>query len=612
MPVSPESETKSLTSIVTSPSVALALRLERKTQALSRRIKSAEERISGLQSARLLSGGVFALALLLAAIQPGWKIPGPAALVFAPVFAVLVARTRAFARFLVKLKRLRDFNNRQIARLRGQNPELPHLPFQHETYGSDLDFFGQHSLWTLLDETITDEGSAELRRWIVEPPQAREALVHRQNRIKLLRPEAWFYTRLGLIADRAELKASSQQVLEFLDKAALPKWVPTMWILSLVLWVAWLAAMIGIPQDTPAAVLKSILFIAFAFVHLGLALNLGAVFKQGVGVSHHLSLITPLFGALEKRAQERPHLRALCPTTAESGPARVAKSLNFAVGLLGTTANPILHLLINAVLPFTSSAALMLERQRKKLSASFGVSLRELAHLEALLSLVIFDRYQTQTYPVLDSEHIRARDLFHPLVARDKVVANDFEFKSGKSLGLLTGSNMSGKSTFLRTIGLNQALANIGAPVFASEFHTQPLLIESCIEVSDSLRDGFSYFYAEVRRLKSLLDSAKNGRVLYLIDEIFRGTNNRERQIGSRAVIQALAQTPGSQGFISTHDLELTSLEEVLPRVVNLHFREHIVEGRMAFTYRLQLGASPTTNALRIMQIEGLPVDDVV
>jgi DNA mismatch repair ATPase MutS len=179
-------------------------------------------------------------------------------------------------------------------------------------------------------------------------------------------------------------------------------------------------------------------------------------------------------------------------------------------------------------------------------------------------------------------------------------------------LGLLTGSNMSGKSTFLRTVGVNQLLANMGAPVFAEEFVTRPLRIETCIEVSDSLRDGFSYFYAEVRKLKSILKAADQGEpVLFLVDEIFRGTNNRERQIGSRAVIKSLARPPGAMGFISTHDLELTSLETSSPTLMNLHFREDIDDrGKMVFSYHLRHGPCPTTNALKIMQAEGIELEE--
>ena len=266
-------------------------------------------------------------------------------------------------------------------------------------------------------------------------------------------------------------------------------------------------------------------------------------------------------------------------------------------------------------MPWSAVASWFLERRRRKISESFPICLQELAELEVLGSLVIFDRYQTSIYPELDSGTLRMSDVFHPLIDRNHVIANDFGFQDGSSLGLLTGSNMSGKSTFLRAVGLNQTLANMGAPVFASEFATSPMKIETCIEVSDSLRDGVSYFYAEVRRLKALLEQAKAAgqSTLFLIDEIFRGTNNKERQIGSRAVIRALARLrPKALGFVSTHDLELTVLEKEEPAVVNLHFRETIEAGQMVFSYRLNPGPSPTTNALLIMAMEGLPVDQEI
>lgn len=592
-------------------SLATAERLARKSKRLARRIEHVDARVRCLQNARLLSGFVFFAALVFAAVKPGWMIPGPAAAIFAPVFAVLVARTRRWRTFGAKLKRLQAFTARQEARARGQSPTLPSLPFQHESHGSDLDYFGHFSLWTLLDETLTDEGSHTLKTWIVQPPLTRDEIVARQATVQALRGETWFYTRLSLIADRDELRASSKQILDFLARAAIPRWVAPTYAGVLLVWIAWILSLTSLSShfgDAAGAVTLG-LFVAFITLNGAIVLNLGPIFHQGVGVSHHLSLLAPVFSALEARIKRSRILRELAPATAVSGPAKEARGLNFAVGMLSTVANPIFHLLVNALSPWTATGALLLERQRRRLDASFATSLRELAQLEALLSLAIFDRYQTRTYPSLDAERLRARQIFHPLVSRQKVVANDLEFAPGKTLGLLTGSNMSGKSTFLRTIGLNQTLANIGAPVLAEEFATRPLAIETCIEVSDSLRDGFSYFYAEVRRLKALLDSAQNHQVLFLIDEIFRGTNNRERQIGSRAVIRTLAQTRASQGFISTHDLELTALEKTEPAVVNLHFREHVTDGRMAFTYVLQTGASPTTNALRIMQIEGLPVD---
>ena len=168
---------------------------------------------------------------------------------------------------------------------------------------------------------------------------------------------------------------------------------------------------------------------------------------------------------------------------------------------------------------------------------------------------------------------------------------------------------MSGKSTFLRTVGLNLCLAYAGAAVHAEVMRAVPLRLFTCIQVADSVTDGISYFYAEVRRLKELLSALEaedEPPLLYLIDEIFRGTNNQERLIGSRSYIQALAKGHGV-GLISTHDLELIGMAEGAPEIHNFHFREEISEGRMVFDYRLRPGPCPTTNALKIMRMAGLP-----
>ena len=145
----------------------------------------------------------------------------------------------------------------------------------------------------------------------------------------------------------------------------------------------------------------------------------------------------------------------------------------------------------------------------------------------------------------------------------------------------------------------------------AEQLHTIPWRLFSCIQVSDSLNDGISYFYAEVQRLKALLDALRKDHpypLFFLIDEIFRGTNNRERQTGSRSYVRALTGGRGA-GIISTHDLELTGLSQQITGLRNLHFREDVRDGKMIFDYRLREGPCPTTNALKIMAMEGLPVD---
>ena len=193
-------------------------------------------------------------------------------------------------------------------------------------------------------------------------------------------------------------------------------------------------------------------------------------------------------------------------------------------------------------------------------------------------------------------------------------MANTILFEGLGRIFLVTGSNMSGKSTFLRTIGINTCLAQAGAPVCARSFRWSLVRMATCIRVDDSLDSGLSFFYAEVKRLKTILDNTQDSQgppVLWLIDEVFKGTNNRERLMGGRALIAALAGGNGF-GLVTTHDLELAELEQLLPGITNIHFQESVFEGALHFDYRLRPGPCPTTNALRIMALEGLPVESPI
>ncbi len=204
-----------------------------------------------------------------------------------------------------------------------------------------------------------------------------------------------------------------------------------------------------------------------------------------------------------------------------------------------------------------------------------------------------------------------AQTIGHPLIPDETRICNDFQMDELGMVDILTGSNMAGKSSFLRTLGVNLCLAYAGGPVFAQVFETRLFRLYTSIRVADSVTDGFSYFYAEVRRLEGLLTALKDEDerpLFFLIDEIFRGTNNRERLIGSQSFIKALVGQHGI-GLIATHDLELVKLADDRPLVRNYHFRDGVENGRMIFDYLLHPGPCPTTNALKIMALAGLPVD---
>lgn len=604
------------TSTTLSRSLSNAEKLQKKAAKLQRTLQTWQQRLRQHQNIRLMTALVFCASLVPLSMLPEARLgfAVPAALVL--VFAILVVRTRRIYRHVQRLTRWNDFLLRQHKRLVGQpsgrtwrqafdtSVEFPLI--------RDLGLVGAHSLWTLVDETLSEGGLRRLLDWMSRAPADSAILKKRQEQIRKLRPQVWFYTRLGIETNSNDLNLSTLQIQDFLKNSFVGPRFNLLLLANLTLWV--LTVIMVIAASVTGTTLPSVLLMAFPLLSLVSLGSVGSVFLKGTGLSHHLSALAPVLESIEKKAASDKTVKELCPRIFDSSPSRTAQKLETILGFLGTQTNPILHFVLNALLPWTVVSVYFLERLRGKMEQDFPACVEELSEFEVLGSLLIFDKYQTQCYPEFAEERrLKCQNVFHPLLERRRAVANDFEFPDTKSLGLLTGSNMSGKSTFLRTLGVNQTLANMGAPVFADRFVTVPLQIETCIEVSDSLRDGYSYFYAEVRRLKDILNTAASGRpVLYLIDEIFRGTNNRERQIGSRAVIQTLAQEKSAMGFISTHDLELTALEKSNPTLLNLHFREDIDEnGKMIFHYHLRSGPCPTTNALRIMAAEGIKVDEV-
>lgn len=590
--------------------------VKRKSARIQSLLQLWQQRLRQHQNIRLLTALIFLASLVVLSMMPnarsGFAVPA----VLMGIFVVLVVRTRRIYRHVQRLTRWNEFLLRQHRRLLGQ-PSGRSWKQAFDTSAEfpmirDLGLVGSHSLWTLLDETLSEGGLRRLLGWMSQPPSDVEVLRKRQEQIRLLRPHVWFYTRLGIETNSNELNLSTLQIQEFLKNSFVGPRFGVLLIANLILWSITLAVLIFVIVTGTA--LPSVVFMAFPLLSLFSLGSVGSAFLQGTGLSHHLTALAPVLEAIERKSSSDKVLQDLCPTIFQLSPSRTAQKLETILGFVGTQTNPILHFILNAILPWTVVSVYFLERLRLKMAQDFPACVEELSEFEVLGSLLVFDKYQTQCYPEFATEKtLICKNVFHPLLDRSKAVANDFEFPKDKSLGLLTGSNMSGKSTFLRTLGVNQTLANMGAPVFAERFVTIPLQIETCIEVSDSLRDGYSYFYAEVRRLKDILNTAASGKpVLYLIDEIFRGTNNRERQIGSRAVIQTLAQEKSAMGFISTHDLELTALEASNPTLLNLHFREDIDDnGKMIFHYHLRLGPCPTTNALRIMAAEGIKVEEV-
>jgi hypothetical protein len=344
---------------------------------------------------------------------------------------------------------------------------------------------------------------------------------------------------------------------------------------------------------------------------------------------HALSLQVELdkLGAVLAYLERRRHanlsaLRELCIPLVQTdqSPSRHVRQAARIVAGLSVRSNPLAHILVNLPGPWDLYFIWRLQRLQTRITDHLPEWLDILAEVEATSACATFAYlHPSYTWPTLvtGAQEIGGRLdtklLGHPLIPATQRVRNDAALQGRGRLWLVTGSNMSGKSTFLRTIGVNVCLAQAGAPVCAERFEWCWVRLRCCIRVEDSIEQGLSHFYAEVKRLKLILEAARDrsaAPVLFLIDEIFRGTNNRERLIGSRAYIQDLASYNGF-GLVTTHDLELAELETAIPTLSNVHFQETIENGTLSFDYVLRPGPCPTTNALRIMALEGLPVPTV-
>jgi hypothetical protein len=324
---------------------------------------------------------------------------------------------------------------------------------------------------------------------------------------------------------------------------------------------------------------------------------------------------------IEREPFEAPLLRtlrvALEPGKGERTASRQIRRLATIVGFLDARSNEVFRLFLGPVLFWDLHCVLALESWQKQAGRRARGWLDVIGQFEALSSLAAFAHdHPDYVFPVLtEVPTFRAQGLGHPLLDPRTCVRNDVMLRGAGTALLITGSNMSGKSTLLRAMGLAAVLAMAGAPVAAKELVVSPFEVRTSMWARDSLMRGVSHFYAELEKLKRVMDGLREGRPLFfLLDEILQGTNSRERVIGARSVLRRLLDG-GAMGAVSTHDLGLLELDPELDRRLDkVHFEEQVAASEtgasaMSFDYRLRPGVVQSTNALRLMRIVGIDVD---
>ena len=613
------------------------LRLESTIARLERRSAQLEKINRQYWRARRVLFVAGTLVTLLALEIAGLRIGVLAAALFVFLFTVVAAFHNKVRDGMTKNSLMLAIKQVQVARIDLDWEHLPpvdHLPSNPDhPFETDIDLTGDRSLHRLLDTAATTEGSRRLRSWLMNNSPEAATIAERQLLVRELERLCGFRDKLHLYATMVSSQVTAQQLgpervykKDRWDSHTLVSWVehvspkdsllPTVIVLSLLAIVNIALFVLGILNVVP-----NIWPITF-LIYIG-----AMMFKQGRivpawGELQELEKALRRFGAVFNYLESRgcsglPQLAKVCAPFLDSRkrPSAELRRIERIAAALGVRTNALLWLLVHAFVPWDFFFTFRLEQLKKEISHELPRWLDAWYELEALNSLANFAWLNPgYKFPeiVLRQKQFNARALGHPLIKPQQKVCNDFCLDDRRQMVILTGSNMAGKSTFLRTIGLNLRLAYAGAPVNADSLQLSLFRLFTCINVSDSVQDGLSYFYAEVKRLKLLLSAVEVSHelpMMFLIDEIFRGTNNLERHIGSRAFIRALSNQQNALGIIATHDLELTKLADEIPGIANFHFREDVSDGRMVFDYQLRAGPCPTTNALTIMRIEGLPVE---
>jgi DNA mismatch repair ATPase MutS len=323
-----------------------------------------------------------------------------------------------------------------------------------------------------------------------------------------------------------------------------------------------------------------------------------------------------LAGVLARLERERftsPHLVALRAALEEAGraPSRRIAELQRLVELRDSVRNQIFAPLAGLTL-WTTQVAMAIEAWRTAHGAAVARWLRAVGEMEALGSLASRHfEHPEDVFPELlpAGPHFEAEGIAHPLLPERTAMRNDVRLDAEQRVLLVSGSNMSGKSTLLRSVGVNLVLALCGAPVRARRLVVSPLALGASIRVHDSLQAGESRFYAEIRRLRQIMDLARDRPpLLFLLDEVLHGTNSAERRVGAEAIVRGLLER-GAVGLLTTHDLALAEIAVTLaPAARNVHFEDHLEDGRIAFDYRMRDGVVTRSNALALMRAVGLDV----
>ncbi len=533
----------------------------------------------------------------------------------ATVFGILVQRHDRVVRARERVTRSIAFYDRGMARLEdrwtGTGEPGDRFADDRHLYAHDLDLFGRGSLFELLSIARTRAGEETLAGWLLQPAPPDDILA-RQQAIAELTPALDLRERVALAGADVRAAVQTDALVAWAEGAPV---LTRGWLrrVAVLLTAGALAAgaygiRTGSYGPLIAVVVLEVLFFLPQRVGIRQALHAAG------GPARDLDALAHVLHALEGARCTSPRLAGLRAGLDSDGLSASAaiRRMHRLVELHDWQHNQFFAPVAAALL-WGTHLAWAIEWWRRRHGGQVRGWLRTVGEFEALGSLAAY-RYEhpDDVWPeiVEGPGRFEAAGLGHPLIAASRLVRNDVRLSPDMQLLVVSGSNMSGKTTLLRTVGINAVLALAGAPVRASRFRLAPVSVGATLRIEDSLQEGRSRFFAEITRIRALVDLTEGPRpLLFLLDELFHGTNSHDRLQGAAGVLRSLLAR-GAIGLITTHDLALTAIaDELAPRAANVHFADRFERGEIHFDYRLRPGPVTRSNAIALMRAVGLDVD---
>jgi hypothetical protein len=572
-----------------------------------------ERRHQALGNARLviLAAGAVLFWLIFRLHVATWAWLAVPILVFVALVVwhdrVLRARTRA--------QRAAAFYEQGIARVTdawaGTGESGERFLVGDHPYAADLDLFGRGSLFELLTTARIRAGEETLAGWLLAPACTAD-VCGRQAAVRELRPLLDLREDLALLGDEVGAGGHPDLLTRWGEA---PPLIQTRWpqlvaallaAFAVVTLLAWTFGDVG-PMPFALVVIAEIGF------SLAVLRPVRAILASVEAPAQDLALLAGVFARFERETFNAPRLRQIVETfnTAGAPPSRRIAQLGRLIDLLNSRRNQ-LFAPVAAFLLWGAQIGLAIERWRRASGPSLGKWLNGLGELEALCSIAGYAyEHPDDPFPELveGGACFEGDGIAHPLLPGARAVRNTVHLGGALQMLLVSGSNMSGKSTLLRSVGTNAVLALAGAPVRAERLRISPLAIGATLRVQDSLQAGQSRFYAEITRVRAIVSlTAGQLPVLFLLDELLSGTNSHDREHGAEAIVRGLLDRHAI-GLVTTHDLALSAIADRLaPRAANVHFADVLEAGALAFDYRMRPGVVQTSNALALMRAVGLEV----